>query len=75
MIDAACDREEKDRELALALARQGVEIIPVTGKCHNCSASVPNGHRFCDVDCRDDWQLRNRHGNTPGAARAGGSCL
>lgn len=28
------------------------------GECHNCAAPVPAGARFCDQDCRDDWQHR-----------------
>lgn len=62
IIDAACDREDKDRALAVALAREAGELLPATGECHNCGASVAEGHRFCDVDCRDDWQKRNRPG-------------
>jgi len=61
-IDTACEREEKDRELLVALARQATVQLPATGECHNCFASVPEGHRFCDSDCRDDWDLRNRQG-------------
>ena len=26
------------------------------GDCHNCGASVPDGWRFCDSDCRDDYE-------------------
>jgi hypothetical protein len=61
MIDAACEREEKDRELALQTARSSMTILPDTGACHNCGDPVKDGH-FCDADCRDDWQKRNRQG-------------
>lgn len=58
LIDAGCDREERDRDAAIAAARSG-EWLPFTGCCYNCDASVPDGHRFCDADCRDDWEKRN----------------
>jgi len=57
IIDAGCDREERDREAAIAQARR-IDWLPFVGACHNCDAAVPNGHRFCDADCRDDWEKR-----------------
>jgi hypothetical protein len=30
------------------------------GKCHNCEASVPRGARWCDADCRTDWEKFER---------------
>ena len=53
-IDRAQQREEMDRDLAIAAARQNA--LPFTGDCHNCGASVPDGWRFCDSDCRDDYE-------------------
>lgn len=55
--DIASDREELDRSLAIMAARKPMMLA--TGECHNCGASVPSGAKFCDVDCRDDWERRN----------------
>jgi hypothetical protein len=27
-----------------------------TGHCLNCGEPLPAGRRWCDTDCRDDWQ-------------------
>lgn len=54
-IDRACEREEKDRAIALAAARR-TPCLPDTGRCHYCDASVPPGAHFCDVDCRDMFE-------------------
>lgn len=62
IIDAACEREEKDRERALECARQLCIALPATGSCYNCGEPMADGLRFCDVHCRDDWQKRNQAG-------------
>ena len=53
--DLASDREELDRQLALRAVALHADNLHCVGVCHNCEASVPPGHRFCDADCRDDW--------------------
>jgi hypothetical protein len=30
--------------------------LPYTGSCYFCDAILPEGHRFCDVDCRDGYE-------------------
>lgn len=44
---------------AIARARSLAAALPFVGCCYNCDALVPDGHRFCDTDCRDDWQRRH----------------
>ena len=34
-------------------------VAEYTGQCLYCDASVPEGHRWCDADCRDGWQREN----------------
>lgn len=47
-------------EIALAAARlRRLPVLPHTGRCHNCDAEVGDA-LFCDGDCRDDWQRRER---------------
>jgi len=57
IYDQATEKEEQERELALAHVRNKRPLITPCGKCHNCGEQVEQ--LFCDVHCRDDWQLRN----------------
>lgn len=60
IYDQAAEREERDRERAIAAARASSAALPFVGACYNCDSIVPDGHRFCDIDCRDDWERRQR---------------
>ena len=31
-----------------------------TGKCLNCEEALDPPKRWCDLDCRDDWQRRSK---------------
>ena len=59
-IDVACEREQLDRDLAIAAAKHSAPDLPACGECYNCQASVPEGFRFCDSVCRNDWSNRKR---------------
>ncbi len=56
--DLAEHQEQMHRDRALAV-RKPVLILPAVGECYNCRDIVPPGVRFCDRDCRADWELRN----------------
>jgi len=58
--DQATRQEELMRELAIKRAANNVPVLPATGACHWCSASVPDGARFCDKDCLDDYDRMER---------------
>lgn len=30
-----------------------------TGRCLNCDAPLSDDHRWCDLNCRDDWEKYN----------------
>lgn len=32
------------------------------GFCFNCESPLPAGRRWCDADCRDDWERAERAG-------------
>lgn len=54
------DIAEASIEIHLAAARlRRLPVLPHTGRCHNCDAEVGES-LFCDQDCRDDWQRRER---------------
>lgn len=58
--DISAAREELDRSLALKVRAPEVPIA--TGQCLSCEKPLPDGVRWCDADCRDDWQLDQRAG-------------
>lgn len=54
--DKAAAIEELDRDLALKMRRP---TGPAScGYCLNCELPLLGGARWCDDDCRDDWQAR-----------------
>ncbi len=54
--DIAADQEELMRQLALRVRRPlGPEW---TGFCANCGEFVEQPLRWCNVECREDWELR-----------------
>lgn len=57
-IDIANDRAQQDLDRALAAARRHEPPLAPTGFCYNCTKSLPDGHRFCDKDCREDYEHR-----------------
>lgn len=61
MADIA-DRADAVTELNLKIAldkrHKEARLRPV-GSCYNCSEAIENG-LFCDADCRDDYEKRER---------------
>ncbi|MDR1461886.1 MAG: hypothetical protein LBI68_01930 [Azoarcus sp.] len=51
---------------AAEIARRKPDGPPATGLCLHCGEPVPEGRRWCDIACRDDWAreqlIRSRHG-------------
>jgi len=57
-IDMGCQREQEDRDRALA-AQAAKPSMPPLGFCYNCDEVVFEGC-FCDADCRDDYEKREK---------------
>lgn len=60
-LDQASDIEQLLRDDALAEVRYRASKAPKIepmGICHNCQAPVGLGERYCDADCRDDFDAR-----------------
>ena len=60
-IDQASEVEQRDRDLAISVARQKAQkaMLPPIGICYNCHEPVADGERFCPgPDCRDDHTYR-----------------
>ena len=51
--------EEIFKEAALSEAKRRRQKYYFTGLCWNCSETINEG-AFCDTDCRDDHQQRER---------------
>lgn len=60
IFDQATEREEQERERAIAAARAPVHVLPFTGVCHNCDAPLAPSMRFCDAFCCEDFERRER---------------
>lgn len=44
--------------LKAALTERKPEGPLPCGRCFNCNEPVAAGVRWCDADCREDWELR-----------------
>lgn len=58
IIDQANDRAQLDLERAIRAARSASPLPAPCGHCLNCGESTGPAQRWCDDDCRDDWQAR-----------------
>ena len=65
MADIADDGAERaDFFLKLAKEKQEAEArqnrMPPICRCYNCNAPLEGDLRWCDQDCLDDWQYREK---------------
>jgi len=56
IIDKGNETAEFFKELALKTRKP--EGPHYRGTCWNCNDPVPHPRRWCDMDCRDDWERR-----------------
>ena len=56
IADLADIQIEQSLEQAL---RRRAPVLQSTGRCYNCEAPLPAG-TFCDPDCREDWEKREK---------------
>ena len=63
VIDKAQHAHETHLSDDLARARAVAQHSPKpTGYCLNCGIRLEKrGQRWCDLDCRDDWEFWNEH--------------
>lgn len=60
-VDRAVVEQEIILQEQLRIARQApVQRLAYVGHCHNCHETLTDPHRFCDVDCRDDYEKIQR---------------
>lgn len=60
MDDADRAQAESDRALQSAIERVRIKprTLPYTSYCWNCGLRIQSPRRWCDIDCRDDWERR-----------------
>lgn len=60
-FDLASDIEALYTETAIAeqQAKAAKLSVQATGCCLFCDEPLEDGRRWCNSDCRDDWQLEN----------------
>lgn len=54
LSDLATAHEAKFLDAALSVRKPNAPAP--CGHCLNCEAPLPEGHRWCDTSCRDDWE-------------------
>jgi len=59
VIDDGCERAEQFLAHAIGTAIRNVKSLEPKGRCYNCDAPLGQSAKFCDPDCRDDFQQRN----------------
>lgn len=63
IVDQANDNIE--REMHARLSARITKGLDPNGLCHNCGEVAPAGRQFCCVDCRDDYDHRQRREKRP----------
>ena len=53
------ERDEREAPMRIAASRKPTPPAP-DGRCMSCGASVPETHRYCDADCRHDFERAER---------------
>ena len=60
-LDAAFENEDIARRAAIeSTSAAGRALIGTSAVCLECGGLTVAGARWCNVDCRDTWQLRQR---------------
>jgi hypothetical protein len=58
IIDQAAALEQQLTDAYIAHARGALSNLLATGQCYNCENPLHAPHRFCDAECRDDFEHR-----------------
>lgn len=60
MFDKATETEEQFRNQAIDNIRKNAGQSRHLGRCLCCNAQVENNGLFCNIDCREDYELTQR---------------
>ena len=56
-VDKTADRDELEAPARIAASRKPSGPL-ANGSCHWCGERIPEPMRWCDADCRNEWQER-----------------
>ena len=56
-VDKTTEREEYILALNIAHSAKPVPTGNANGRCWTCDAEVEQGRRWCDAQCRDEYEL------------------
>jgi hypothetical protein len=59
-VDVSNDRWEWFVSMKIREKNAAKPEAEYTGECLYCDTPVPEGHRWCDAECRDTWQKLNK---------------
>lgn len=57
-IDHANDLAQRERDTSAAIAANAGPVAEPNGRCLNCGTRLRKGRRWCDPECREDWEAR-----------------
>lgn len=60
IYDQATEREEQERAICIENARKSTYTLIPVQSCYFCGHVLASGRLFCDVECRDDWEIEQR---------------
>lgn len=60
IIDRANQLAEDERARAVASASAAGPVAEATGHCLNCGDRLRKGRRWCNAECREDWEARRK---------------
>lgn len=60
VLDKADEAQEAFMREALSRVGRPLQQVAGIGMCLNCGAEVQGDGRWCDADCRDDWEKHGR---------------
>ena len=67
-LDFATELAERERAFLVAEQLKKTEnILAIKGYCYNCDEKLEAGLRFCDEDCRDDYDWMVKRGKANGS--------
>lgn len=58
-VDLVQERDERFAPYQIANSKKA-EGPAAIGICHYCAEPVPEQHRWCDAECRSDWEYEEK---------------
>lgn len=59
-FDDAQELEQFQRDTAIRQARSRNKNIALSGRCLSCNAEIEKVGRFCDIECREQFELEQK---------------